>query len=357
MPTVCLNQSNLEVRLNSERLEIREAAESGEPKKLLREIPLRDIDRVIASESVRFSGRATAALLERGIPIHFFSWQGRFLGNFLPAQNHHGLSRIKQYQKTLDPDFGLLLSRRIISGKLYNQRRVIQRLAASRGLLAASGLSVETDQPLPPDASHATSVKADLTWLDTVFACLGTSATIDELRGHEGAATARYFGGWSRFLPPGFPFDRRSTRPPLNPVNACISFGATIIYNEMVAFCHARGLDPALGLLHTTQNGRWSLALDLIEPFRPAIVEALALDLFSHQILNQSHFEDRDGGVFLNEEGRRKFFLQYERRMERQFMSEAAGHRTTLRQQLEQQAVMYKTALENEQNFEPFLMN
>jgi len=124
-----------------------------------------------------------------------------------------------------------------------------------------------------------------------------------------------------------------------------------------VAFIHAHGLDPALGLLHATEDGRWSLALDLIEPFRPVLVEALALDLFSHQILNQDHFEPRNGGVYLNDDGRKKFFLQYERRMERQFLAECVEHRTTLRQQLEHQAVMYKAALEDAAKFEPFLMN
>ena len=140
-------------------------------------------------------------------------------------------------------------------------------------------------------------------------------------------------------------------------MNACISFGATLLYQESVAFLHAHGLDPALGLLHATEDGRWSLALDLIEPFRPALVEALALDLFTHQILGHDHFEPNQGGIYLNDEGRKRFFLQYERRMERQFMSEAVGHRTTLRQQLEQQAVDLKAALEDPARFEPFLIN
>ncbi len=87
------------------------------------------------------------------------------------------------------------------------------------------------------------------------------------------------------------------------------------------------------------------------------MVEALALDLFSHQILKAVHFEDRNGGVYLNEEGRAKFFLQYERRMERQFLSEAVEHRTTIRQQLEQQAVQFKASLEDPERYEPFLMN
>ena len=345
MPTACINQSNCRINLCGERLEVHGHNEETDRDECLREIPLRDLDRLILSESVHISSPAMGEILRRGIPIGYFSWKGRFLGQFLPAENHHGFSRLLQYQQTLDPAFALTLAGRLITAKLYNQRRVLQRVHASRSK------NEPADHPSPGP------IPPTLQFLDSLFGSVQRSASLDELRGYEGTAAARYFQAWATLLPAAFPFVRRSTRPPLNPVNACISFGATLITNEMTAFLHSHGLDPALGLLHTTENGRWSLALDLIEPFRPALVEALALDLFSHQILNASHFDSRDGGTFLNETGRRKFFLQYERRMERQFMSECVGHRTTLRQQLENQAILFKAALTETASFEPFLIN
>jgi CRISPR-associated protein Cas1 len=185
----------------------------------------------------------------------------------------------------------------------------------------------------------------------------GKADNLDALRGHEGIAAARYFSAWAALLPAEFPFERRSTRPPLNPVNAVLSFAATLLYQEMHAFLHAHGLDPALGLLHATENGRWSLALDLIEPFRSVVAEALTLDLFSHRMLNHSHFEPHDGGTYVTRDGRAKLILQYEKRMERQFMSEAVGHRTSLRQQLENQATLLKAAFDDPEKFQPFVMN
>ena len=365
MPTAAINQHGCRISLNSERLEVFGRNEATERDEVLREIPIRDLDRLIIAESVQITSQALAALLRASIPVSVLGWGGQFLGGFLPAHNAHGLARLGQYQRTLEAPFGLQMAGRIITAKLYNQRRVLQRLTASRPNVGQTSPSAgpggvpaaEIRNPAPAPESAILNPQSALDWLDAIFASLKTSQSIDELRGYEGASTARYFQAWASFLPEEFPFERRSTRPPLNAVNACISFGATLLYTEAVAFIHAHGLDPALGLLHTTENGRWSLALDLMEPFRPVLVEALALDLFSHQILNADHFEPRNGGVYLNEQGRKKFILQYERRMERQFLSECVEHRTTLRQQLEQQAVMYKSALEQPDKFEPFLLN
>ncbi len=359
MPTACILQDGCRIHLKSERLEIWRRDPNSGVEEIAREIPIREVERLILSESAHLTSPALAALMRAGVPVSLLAWSGQFLGGFLPAGNDHGAARLRQYRRTLEPRFTLELAGRIITAKLYNQRRALQRLLAARKTGAAA--PQENDEPpsAPPAPKNIdfADVEQALAWLDGLLATASRSRGIDELRGYEGAATARYFQAWSAFLPAEFPFERRSTRPPLNPVNACISFGATLIYHEMVACLHAHGLDPALGLLHQTEDGRWSLALDLIEPFRPALVEPLALDLFSHQMLNAQNFEPKNGGVYLNDSGRRKFILQYERRMERQFMSECAGHRTTLRQQLDSQAVLLKSSLEEPEKFAPFLMN
>ena len=209
----------------------------------------------MASEQVHFSSPALGEILRRGIPIQFFSWSGQFLGNFLPAQNSHGLARLQQYRRTLDPAFALQMAGRMVTAKLYNQRRVLQRLGASRDQTQESRASREAPDGEALD-SRPSPLDSTLKWLDSLFASLRTSRSIDELRGYEGASTARYFQVWAGFLPAEFPFERRSTRPPLNPVNACISFGSTLLYNEIMALTHAHGLDPALNTLHATTDGR-----------------------------------------------------------------------------------------------------
>jgi CRISPR-associated protein Cas1 len=335
MPTACILQHGAHIRLRSERLQIWAPTPENPQPQHLRDIPLHDVERVILKEGAQISSEALCALLRREIPVSLLGWNDRFAGAFIPPTNPHGLWRLRQYQRTGEPAFALGIAHRIVDAKIGNQRRVLQRLAANR------------NQP-PPDV------------LPRLLALRGTAletADLGALRGCEGAAAALYFHAWAAFLPPQFPFERRSTRPPHNPVNACISFGATLLYQEAVAALHALGLDPALGLLHATENGRWSLALDLIEPFRPVLVEALALDLFTHAMVDDSCFVPHEGGIYLSEKGRRIFFLQYERRIDRQFLSEHAGHRTTLRDQLLDTAAQLKKAFDFPDTFRPFEMN
>lgn len=341
MPTACIQHPGAKVALESAHLVVNFTDDDGHTQH--RAIPLHDLERLILAEAATITTPALAEMLRRAIPVSLVDYHGRFLGAFHPATHDHGAARLRHYQRTLDPDFQLVIARKIIVAKIYNQRRLLQRLAANR-----SDRSVGSVGSIPPQIPEA------LTALDRAMTAAGAAASLDSLRGHEGLAAARYFSAWASLLPEAFPFERRSTRPPLN---AALSFSATLLYHEMHACLHAHGLDPALGLLHTTENGRWSLALDLIEPFRSVVAEALTLDLFSHQILNTSHFEPHDGGTYLTKDGRAKLLLQYEKRMERQFMSEAAGHRTTLRQQLENQATLLKSALDDPATFEPFLMN
>lgn len=343
MPTACVQTPGSRIVLESERLVVFiPDEEGGTISQTRRDIPLRDLDRMVMGEGIGATMPAMMEMLRRGIPISFLDGLGRFLGSFQPAAPHHGAARLRQYQRTLEGEFNLVIARELLSAKIYNQKRVIQRVAANR---RAEGINVSG------------CVSEAVESLDRALGLVGAAVSIESLRGHEGLAAARYFAAWSSFLPSAFPFVRRSTRPPLNPVNAVLSFGASLIYQECHSFLHSHGLDASLGTLHATENGRWSLALDLMEPFRPVVSESLALDLFSHRMLNESHFEPHEGGIWLNRDGRSKLILQYEKRMERQFLSESAGHRTTLRQQLENHAISFKKALDSQDSFNAFRMN
>jgi CRISPR-associated protein Cas1 len=343
MPTLCLLTPGTHVGLQSRALRIEIPARDEEPA-VDRLLPLVEIERVIIGDATQTTTAALAALLELNIPISYCSWSGRVLGLLRPPATASAGARLEQYRRCLDSAFCLDIARSLIEAKTLNQRRILQRLAANRSL----------------DITAATD------WFNALIQHTGRAPTTDALRGLEGTASARYFDELARFFPPVFPFERRSRRPPHNPVNAVLSYAYVVLGGEIEATLWTCGLDPALGVYHATEDRRASLALDLLEPFRAPICDALAVDLFSHEILNATHFERRlpddpadsqQPGCFLTLEGRKKFFVQYERRLERQFTYEFTGQRTTLRQLLERQCLdLKKTILENTP-FVPFLMN
>jgi CRISPR-associated protein Cas1 len=338
MPSLFLTSPGTKASLVSERLRIEwPAPEPGEAALPARDIPLHDLERVIVEERAHLTTPALCELLRRNIPTLFVAWQGgRILGAAQPPAGG-GPARIAHYERTRDPAFVLAVASTLVEAKIANSRRVLQRLASNR----------ETADCTAALASMESARRDSL-----------SAESLDSLRGYEGTAAGRYFEAYATFFPPQSPFERRSRRPPLNAPNAILSFAYTLLGGEAECLLHSAGLDPALGFLHETTDNRPSLALDLIEPFRAPIADALALDLLGHSILDpREHFEHRDGGVFLNPAGRRKFYLAYERRLEREFTSEQLGHRTSLRGELLRQAHSLKRAILAGEAFEPFLMN
>lgn len=334
MPVLSVQTPRARVTLHSERLIVLLPETEGQAPKS--EVPLGEIERVVLAEGVMVSAPALCELLKRQIPVTFLAWNGRLLGSCEPPGPPRGASRMLQYRLASSPEACLAIATKLVHAKIANGRRLLQRLDANHHRLEGTAF-MEALEGRERDALRA--------------------GDLPSLLGTEGAAAANFYEAWSRFLPAEFPFGRRSTRPPGNPVNACLSYLSALVYGELLTTCVVRGLDPALGCLHRPEDGRWSLPLDLMEPFRPVLIEALTLRLFSHRILQHRHFEDHEGGVWLNREGRRTLVQHYEQRVQREFLSEHAGCRTTLRQQLQNAAVLFKVALTRAEAYAPFRLN
>jgi CRISPR/Cas system-associated endoribonuclease Cas2 len=185
MPTAAINQHGCRVSLKGERLEVFGRNDATQRDEVLREIPLRDLDRLIVAETVQITSQALAALLRASIPVSLLGCSGQFLGGFLPAQNDHGLARLRQYQHTLDPQFGLQMAGRIVTAKLYNQRRVLQRLIASHSDVGQASPpagpggvpAAEIGNPDPAPHSALRPPHSALDWLDALFAPISRSQT------------------------------------------------------------------------------------------------------------------------------------------------------------------------------------
>ena len=347
MPSLYLTTPGTRTKLTSQHLEVEVPLEpstetdapapsdGGPARTTLRRIPLHDIEQVVVETHTSLTLAAIAALAERGIPVVIVKHNGQAVALCLPPAPDLP-TRLAHYQSRLTPDFPLSIARSLVEAKISNSRRLLQRLATNRN----QG---------PPAA---------VARLDPFRAAALAATSIESCRGYEGTAAGTYFDALADFFPPTAPFERRSRRPPHNPANALLSFAYTLLSHETTTALHAAGLDPALGYLHEPETGRPSLALDLIEPFRAPVGDGLALDLLNHGTLHpKHHFEPREGGIYLNLDGRRRFFTAYERRMDRPFTSDLTGERTTLRDEIRRQLYSLKRLLHNQGNFEPFIMN
>jgi CRISPR-associated protein Cas1 len=180
---------------------------------------------------------------------------------------------------------------------------------------------------------------------------------LDTLRGLEGAATRAYFQAWPTLIQreaPTFDFDGRSHRPPGDAVNALLGFTYALLQKDVRAACAAAGLDPSLGLLHGPRPNLPAAVLDLMEPFRPALADSVVLSLLNRGTVRPDHFEDRDGGTYLNKRGRTAVYKAYGQR--RTATVTPPGYDRTLPyvRVLELQARRLARALTEEVKFTPF---
>lgn len=326
---VTVQAASSKVRLSRQSLRILS------PDGLRTRVPLADIERLILGSRVSITPCGLAALLGKSIPVAIVAQSGQHLGSFEPPSPPRGLTQRLLYQATADEKFARMIVTKLVVAKITNARRALQRLNARRPAF---------DKNILAQFSH---LIRQAEYADNV----------DALRGIEGAAAARYFPLWNLFFPPEFPFDRRSTRPPLNPVNAVLSYIATLVYGEILSACQSRGLDPAPGCLHVTTDDRFSLPLDLMEPFRPALIEPLTLRLFSLGILGRQHFQPHGRGVYLNQDGKTLLFEQYEDRLTKPFNNLQSGCRTHFRALLAQAPLDFKMSLTDPSRFSPFLLH
>lgn len=326
------------VRAEARHVSVERFDEAGLPAQRMR-VPLADVTRAVVAGRVRLGVNVLHRFLRQGIGVTFATGSGRLLGTLQPPHNGSALLRLRQYELAGDPEFALGVARRLVAAKIRNSRRVLQRLSANR------------EAPLP-------DVAEVIDRLEPFPARLDSAATLDELRGFEGTASALYFRALSRFFPPEIPFAQRSRRPPADAANALLSWTYTLVLGETIQTVHAAGLDVCLGFLHGIAYGRPSLALDILEPYRAPLADLLVLHILNHRILGPDHFERsaHDGGVRLKAEARKPFFLQYERVMERLFSRQKNGPHTTFRQCLRDDVYRLINAMQGGQAMEPFLM-
>ena len=264
-------------------------------------VPLHHLGAVVCFGAVSVSVPLMHRLADDGIALVLLDAAGRFKARLEGATTGNVLLRRAQHQTSGDPEFALRMARRIVAGKLRNQRQVLLR-----GAREAKNAD---------DRKWLTRAAQDIA---ASLRALPAAQTLDAVRGLEGEAARTCFAALSRLLRPElrerFTMDGRTRRPPRDRMNALLSFLYSMWTNDCRSACEAAGLDPQVGYLHALRPGRPALALDLLEEFRP-VADRLALTLLNRLQLSDEDFDEREGGaVLLRDEARKRVVVAFQER-------------------------------------------
>lgn len=279
-------------------------------------VPLHLLASLVAFGGIYLSPALIQACAAAGISIVLLDRAGRFQARVEGPVSGNVLLRRAQYRRSEQPDE---IVRSLVAGKIANQRAVLMRALRDHG----EGAEDEGEGAIREAARR----------LGQILRRVGLAGEgLDALRGCEGEAANVYFAVFDRLIrssDPQMRFRGRSRRPPLDPVNALLSFLYTLLTHDCRSAAESVGLDPAVGFLHRDRPGRPSLALDLMEELRPVLADRLALSLINRRQLLARDFERRDGGaVLLTDEGRRTVLTAWQERKKEErrhpFLGEAA---------------------------------
>lgn len=312
MVTLYLNEQESIVKKRAEYLIVQY------PDKHTVEVPLIKISQVVVSGNVTMTTPALHSLLEAGIEVCFLSMYGQFRGRLSPPMAKNALLRREQYRAHVDPQRTLEVAQACVKGKLENMRTILMR--SNRSLQDAE-------------------ITAAIVAIQTMIQRISATHTVGSLLGIEGNGSASYFAVFGKLLRDQMTFTHRRRRPPLDPINAMLSLGYTLLLQQVSSAIEMVGLDPYIGFLHQPRFGRPALALDLMEEFRPIIADSVVLNIINRRrLLTAQDFQEELGGaVYLRPQARKTFYAKFEERLQEEIQHPYFGYRTSYRRCIELQ--------------------
>lgn len=280
-------------------------------------VPIHQLDGIVCFGQVSASPFLLGLCGERGVSVSFLSERGRFLARVQGPAKGNVLLRREQYRRADNLESAADLASGFLAAKLANCRHVLLR----------SAREAREDQHRLPLAAGA----RDLAWR---LEALRRPQSLDSLRGLEGEAANTYFGVFDHLVSAQkaeFFFHQRSRRPPRDNLNALLSFLYSLLAHDVASALEGVGLDPAVGFLHRDRPGRPSLALDLMEEFRPVLADRLALSLVNRQQVHAKGFRvTESGAVMMDDDTRKTVITTYQKRKQEELGHPFLGEKAPL---------------------------
>lgn len=257
-------------------------------------IPFENVENIVCFNYMGCSPALMGKCVEKCIPINFVSPQGKFLAKVCGETKGNVFLRVQQIDKFREN--GLFLSKNTMAAKFSNTRQVIKR-------------TLHDNTELRDDNELQYVMDTLLSKTNDVF----NAETLEEVIGIEGNCAKLYFSIFDKLITnKNFKFECRSKRPPLDPINAMLSFIYTLATNEFASSLETVGLDSYIGFCHSLRSGRNSLACDLVEEFR-CMIERFVITLVNLKIITYKDFQTQiSGAVWLNDEGRKKVLTRWQ---------------------------------------------
>ncbi|WP_342596816.1 CRISPR-associated endonuclease Cas1 [Cyanobacterium aponinum UTEX 3222] len=303
---------------------------------------LSELELLVILPGVQLTDVVISALLDQGIEAIFLRQDGQFRGRLQASFASNPLIRLAQY-RTVETSFGLAFAQKFAYGKIRNQRALLQiKNRATKGKIAQLSESIDTINVYQLQLKN-----------------IDKPRTRDELMGIEGISARSYYQALQHFFPPHWQFNGRNRRPPKDPINALLSWGYGVLLARIFAVCVKAGLDPYLGFFHSIQPYRPNLVLDLMEEFRPILVDYAVISLIQSQMLDIADFQpSSDGqGIWLGVTAKKLLLRELEERMNQYLLYPPQNRKLKLNQIfLEQARMLARCLLESSLDYEPFFI-
>jgi len=286
-------------------------------KKVLLRVPLHNLDGIVCFGRIGFSASLAGACAESNVTLSLLNMYGGFRAAVVGFSPGNVLLRRQQYRAADNEEATSQIARNVVAAKIANARSVLLRGARDS-----------------KDGSIHDELKKVARLMSPALDAVRKESNADKIRGYEGEAARRYFAVFSALVSNDaqeFRISKRSRRPPLDPMNALLSFLYAMLAHDARSACEATGLDAAVGFLHRDRPGRPSLALDLMEEFRPFLVDRLALSLVNRRQVQAKGFtKTESGAVRMSDETRKKVLVAYQKRKQESIEHPFLREKTTV---------------------------
>jgi CRISP-associated protein Cas1 len=303
------------------------------------EIPIREVEQIMIFGNIQLSTPVINACLKEQIAVLFLNQSGQYHGHLSSEESTNIDNHLAQIERRNDYNFQFNVCKAIVLGKLVNSKQLLAKFNRRRKI---------------------TVIDKAIFGINQDIASLELVDNLDSLRGYEGITAARYFPAFGQLITnPNFEFSLRNRQPPTDPINSLLSFGYTLLFNNVMSFIVAEGLSPYIGNFHYGEKQKPYLAFDLMEEFRSIIVDSLVLNIINHSLLKPTDFEliPSTGGVYLHQSARRIFLKQFETRMNEEVSHPDLQSQVTYRHAIQLQVRRYKRCLLSGVSYEAFLRN